>query len=70
MSWFITVTVDNENCFHLEMIDVESILSLDSPLGLPPPVSIPVAGGFFRLLCCYGIHTNSKTFNQHRVSCR
>jgi hypothetical protein len=39
--------VDNENCFHLEMIDVESILSLDSPLGLPPPVSIPVAGGFF-----------------------
>ncbi|WP_214291635.1 hypothetical protein, partial [Escherichia coli] len=63
MSWFITVTVDNENCFHLEMIDVESILSLDSPLGLPPPASVPAAGGFFYHAAASALFTSTFTLS-------
>lgn len=55
--------VDNENCFHLEMIDVESIFSLHSPLGLPPPASIPAAGGFFYHAAMSALFTSTFTLS-------
>ncbi|HIB1325779.1 TPA: hypothetical protein ACWUI5_005616, partial [Escherichia coli] len=56
--------VDNENCFHLKKQPMyESIFSLHSPLGLPPPASIPAAGGSFYHAAASALFTSTFTLS-------